>query len=391
MQRRDAIGSGLRQALAPTSAGAGLNPAPAGSGAIWAWVIAGFAAVGLLSASVSMVGLFREGEQALWLNIVILQLVVWGFWGAVAPIVLWVARRYPLERGVWRRHLPVHLVVGVALAVSHLLLTAWVIVEGFNRPTEPISFGRIFMQYLTSRWQLDILVYAAMVGAWQASQYLRRLREREMQAARLEAQLARAQLHALEMQLHPHFLFNTLQAISTLVSEDPPGARRMLALLGDLLRAVLDDAGRQVVPLRRELEYLTRYLEIERTRFPDRLSVQIDVPEPLLEFTVPNLLLQPLVENAIKHGVAPRAAAGTIEVHAALKDATLQLTVRDDGTGTGAGSPVAANGARTGVGLANTRARLQQLYGENQRLSIVSAPGRGTTVTIEIPAQREVQ
>lgn len=360
--------------------------------AAWGWVLAGFAAIGVLSASFSLVNLFGEGQQSLWLNVVALQVVIWGYWGAVAPLVVWVARRYPVERGVWRRHLPVHIVVALVLVLAHLALTAWVVVLAFNRPEEPISFGRMFMTYVFNRWQLEVLVYAAIVGVWQTSQYLNRLREREMQANRLEAQLARAQLQALEMQLHPHFLFNTLQAISTLVSEDPAAARRMLTLLGDLLRTVLDDADRQVVPLRRELDFLTRYLEIERTRFPDRLQVQVEVPEELLDLSVPNLLLQPIVENAIKHGIGPRAAPGRVEVRGNLIDGRLRLVVRDDGTGAGGDGfdrPSVPHGARPGVGLANTQARLKQLYGADQEFTFTSIPGRGTTVTIEIPARRE--
>lgn len=363
------------------------------SRAAWGWALAAFIAMGLVSASVNVVSLISEGQQSLWPRMLALQLVVWGFWGAIAPIVVWLARRYPVERGVWRRNLPKHVIAGLLLVLLHLSLTAWVVVLAFNRPDEPIPFNRMFLQYVTTRWQLEVLVYAAMVGAWQTSQYLRRLREREMQASRLEAQLARAQLQALEMQLHPHFLFNTLQAISTLVSEDPPAARRMLTLLGDLLRAVLEDAGRQVVSLRRELEFLSHYLEIERTRFPDRLSVEIDVPEPLLDLSVPNLLLQPLVENAIKHGIAPRAAPGRVEVRGSLSDGRLQLVVRDDGmglNGVALDEHLAQNNSRTGVGLANTRARLQQLYGANHSITFQSAPGLGTTVTIEIPARQEL-
>lgn len=341
-------------------------------------------ALGAVSGAVGLVNVVAENRPENILPTILVQLVAWGFWGATAPLLFALASRWPLDRAQWRRHLGPHLLAAVGLALAWSLAvgcTAWLL---FRARESELTLGRLVLGYLLSRWQLSLVVYAALVGAWLAAESRRRLRDRETQAARLEAQLARAQLQALEAQLHPHFLFNTLQAISTLVTENPPAARRMLALLGDLLRAVLDDAGRPEVPLARELDFARRYLEIERTRFPDRLAVRIDVDDALLDAAVPSLLLQPLVENAIRHGIAPRAAAGSVEVRAARRGDALVVEVRDDGAGPDAASRGVSEGGR-GLGLSATRARLAQLYGPAQSLTLAAGPAGGTVVTVTLP------
>ncbi len=355
-------------------------PAPAR----WRWgpVVLGALLVGLLSALATVPTLRAEQRMDGFGRTLVVQLAFWGLWGLAAPLVVAAVRRWPLERARLARTLPVHVAVGVALALVQATLVALLVVELFG-PGEPtLSFGRVFSGYLLNRWQLALLVYALAAGAWQVAESRRRLRAREVQAARLEAQLAQAQLTALEMQLHPHFLFNTLQAISTLVTEDPAAARRMLVLLGDLLRAVLDGAGQAEVPLGRELDFVGRYLEIERTRFPDRLAVAIEVPAPLRSARVPNLLLQPLVENAIRHGIAPRTEPGRVTIRAARAGDRLTVEVLDDGAGPG-GTPAGTNGR--GLGLATTRARLEQLYGTAQRLAVERRAEGGTRVRVELP------
>jgi len=200
----------------------------------------------------------------------------------------------------------------------------------------------------------------------------------------LEAQLVQAQLQALKMQLHPHFLFNTLNSISALLHHDPELADRMIARLGDFLRLTLDNSGAQEVTLQKELEFLKCYLEIERVRFQDRLTVSYDVAPETLEAMVPNLVWQPIVENAIRHAIAPRAGKGQIEVRAQRTGAKLQLQVQDDGPGLPTNQN--SNGSSSkGVGLANTRERLRQLYGSNHRFELANGSGRGLVVTLEIP------
>jgi LytS/YehU family sensor histidine kinase len=228
----------------------------------------------------------------------------------------------------------------------------------------------------------DVLIYVGIVSVWYALDYHHQLRERERQAAELEKHLANARLRALKMQLHPHFLFNTLNGIASLNFENPIGANRMLARLSELLRITLEDDGAQEVPLRKELEFNRRYLELEQIRLGDRLTMTFEIAPETLDACVPNLLLQPLVENAIRHGIAPYSARGEICLHARLERDTLHVKVTDSGPGLtgGQGSP-----GGTGVGLPNTRARLRQLYGSAHRFEIKNGERGGLVVEIEIP------
>jgi LytS/YehU family sensor histidine kinase len=228
----------------------------------------------------------------------------------------------------------------------------------------------------------------AAVHGWT---YYGRFREREraaaalaVRASRLEAQLARAELDALKMQLHPHFLFNTLHSISALIHADPEGADLMVSRLSDFLRMVLDHAGAQELALRDELAFLERYLEIQRTRYRERLDAAMEIDPETLDARVPNLILQPLVENAIRHAVEPRAAGGRVRVTARRENGTLHLAVRDDGPGL-RDAPRSGNG----VGLANTRARLAQLYGGAHAFELRNHPEGGLEVSLALPYRAE--
>jgi LytS/YehU family sensor histidine kinase len=205
--------------------------------------------------------------------------------------------------------------------------------------------------------------------------YHRESRDREQ----LEVQLAQAQVQSLKLQLHPHFLFNTLNTITALIGQDPQGAERMVSGLSDLLRLSLRNASDQEVPLDRELEILEHYLNIQQIRFADRLSVRYDIDPQVRQAMVPNLLLQPLVENAIRHGIAPRAAPGTIVVAAHRVDDQLRILVEDDGVGPGGST------SGEGIGLRNTRARLERLYGPQHRLELTGGRDGGFAVRIEMP------
>jgi LytS/YehU family sensor histidine kinase len=226
-----------------------------------------------------------------------------------------------------------------------------------------------------------------LVGFYEAFDYYRRYRERERRAAQLEveavqleAQLTRAQLDALRMQLHPHFLFNTLNSISVLMQEDVAAANDMLLRLSELLRLSLNQNQSHEITLRQELDFLKLYLEIEQTRFQDRLKVRIEAAPDTLEARVPNLILQPLVENAIRHAVAPRATETLVIVRSARDNGNLQLQVSDNGDGV----PVTTN-TTNGIGLANTRSRLEKLYGTDQAFELRNAPGGGVQVSLTIP------
>jgi len=338
----------------------------------WALTFLGWTCIALFFASQTYLSYKYSGGEAHWRIVLEINLCQWYVWGLLAPGIIWLARRFPLERGRLASSLGIHLAAGVGVALVKWQLDNLVrhYVLGFERSTSLIF---VFHQSLVTYWLL--------VGATQAYLYYQRYRQGELRAAQLGTQLAQAQLQALRMQLHPHFLFNTLNAISTLVHKDPEAADRMLARLSELLRLTLENVGVQEVPLAQELEFLERYLEIERTRFADRLTVRMEIAPDTLDALTPYLILQPLVENAIRHGIAVRSLAGCIVVSARRADGMLVLEVRDDGPGMTSG----ATTAKDGVGISSTRARLEKLYGSAQRFELQNADGGGVVATLAFP------
>ena len=303
-------------------------------------------------------------------------------WALLTPGMLFLARRFPLRREGWPRSLAAHLLA--ASFCSAFALVIYLAVRRLLAWADPAAAPQVppFKSLFVAEFHAGVVTYCAVVGVAFASDFYRRYRERDLRAAQLESQLAQAQLDALRKQLQPHFLFNTLNTVSILIEEDTRAAREMLVRLSDLLRATLDRGRAHEVTLRQELEFIEGYLEIERTRFQDRLTVVVEADPRTLDAQVPDLILQPIVENAIRHGVAPRASAGRIEIHAERLNGSLRLQVRDDGLGLPAGTD-AANGR--GLGIANTRARLAQLYGADHSFEMQGAPGGGLCVRITIP------
>jgi signal transduction histidine kinase len=350
-------------------------------------VVGGWLALGLLSTSLTLFGWRAEGIPIGYWRAALLLVPYWLYWALITPAIAGLARAWPLTRRTWPSALPVHLVAALASAVIHVALAAALYKAFFTWPPDQAGgppFLRMAGEMLRSRWQFEVMAYGGILLGVLALRYAREAERQAVTSAMLQTELAQAQLAALRMQLNPHFLFNTLQAVSVLATEDPPRAQRMLALLGDLLRQVLDDRGRQEVTLREELELLARYLEIEKTRFPDRLDVRFEVAPDAECLLVPTFVLQPLVENAIRHGIAPRASAGTVTIGARRVDGRLEAWVSDDGPGS-------SEPLREGVGLATTRARLEKLYGSSgQRLSIRAREGGGLVATIEIPVRQGV-
>lgn len=308
-----------------------------------------------------------------------MRMPYWYAWALLVPLLQWLVRRYPLERMRWMIGAAIHLVAGVGIIFLHQglqlgmqrLLPQWPFVMGDPYP-------RTLEQFVQGSLGDSAGVYAILLCGVYCAAYYARYRERELAASQLQGQLARAQLQALRMQLNPHFLFNALNSISMLVRGGRNGeAVRMLAGLGDLLRGVLEEERPSEVPLREELDFLARYLAIEQIR-ADRLQVRMEVAPELMDARVPNLILQPLVENAIRHGISRSSAAGLVEIGAWRENGSLLLSVRDDGPGPPAD-------LREGVGLANVRARLARMYGMEEALEMEPAEGGGTRVTIRLP------
>jgi hypothetical protein len=316
------------------------------------------------------------------------ELAFWAFWILVTPVIAWLVRRVRPAPGRWARALPLHLAAAVVVSVAaQLYYGALRRLDGTPIPPEYATLGASIRSILLDRWLgIGMLLYAVVAGAVVAVDMTRRYHERDRRAAeretQLEGQLARAQLDALRAQLNPHFLFNALNSVAMLVRA---GARaeavRALAELAELLRRALYGPSTAEVPLRDELGFVERYLGVERLRFQDRLEVAVEVDADALDAAVPNLLLQPLVENALKHGIAPRAAGGRVTVRARVDGDVLRLEVADDGAGLRDGAP----NATAGVGLANTRARLDRLYGAAARLSLRAGEGGGAVVAVELP------
>jgi signal transduction histidine kinase len=312
-----------------------------------------------------------------------LNLVYWYVPALLAPTIMAVALRYRLGRVRWSTQVAVHLAGVFAYSVVHisvLLAMRWVLFQE-NRPaTYPTFWNYAKLTYLM---QLDFLLmtYLSLVGLAHALAYRRELESRALDAAHLETRLVEAQLQALQRQLHPHFLFNTLNTISGLMRTNIDAADQMIDHLGDLLRMTLHSSSTQEVALKRELDVLQKYLEIEQTRFGHRLRVTMNIDPDTLDAQVPNLLLQPLVENAVRHGIAPHLRPGSIGIHAARDGSRLKIDIVDSGAGLPPERLMALN---RGVGLDNTRSRLAHLYPSAHRFTFSNLDD-GFCVTVVIP------
>lgn len=313
----------------------------------------------------------------------------WITWALLTPVIFALANRFRLDQRPVAGAIAAHTVAGAVVGLVHLLPVMTLYYYTHARHVPGMAPLPVQMRnWIDSFGLFDMLTYWATVGAYYALEFHRRMRATEREAATLKLQAAElraltheARLHALRMELNPHFLYNALNAISGLVRRsDRDAAVGMLARLGDLLRVTLNSDAEEEVTLERELECLELYLEIERVRFVDRLRTDIDVPPALYHALVPSLVLQPIVENAVRHGIAPVPGPVTIHIHARSVGSELRITVAD----TGAGWDVRRNG-HEGVGLSNTRARLAQLYGDAAGLSAGPRPEGGTLVTLTLP------
>ncbi|MFZ1218039.1 MAG: histidine kinase [Chthoniobacterales bacterium] len=345
--------------------------------------------VGVVFAAVSYASALADTNRHFSLfDALRLNLVQFYLWGIFAPFLLSFSRRFPVEFPPRKkRNLLLHFPALLVFAGLHQLIqvaTLWSVTPQMRRQWP--SIVDCYRFYFWWGFYIDLIIALLIVIAVHALFYYRRFRAGEVEQASLKAQLAQAELKALKMQLHPHFLFNTLHSISSLILEDPPKANSMIARLGDFLRLTLEHSNQQLVTLKEETEFVRCYLEIEQVRFGDRLTVRMAIDPATLSAQVPHLILQPIVENAIQHAIAPRAAPGHISIEASRLDARLRVEVKDSGPGmTAASNSLQGHG----VGLNNVRARLSQIYNGDFTFAHSNNSGGGLTVVLEVPFQLE--
>ncbi|MEO5959479.1 MAG: histidine kinase [Opitutaceae bacterium] len=344
-------------------------------------VFGGWLLFTLMVIAISWGGALVRGRPAELSGLIVWNLG-WLLWAGVTFLVARLARRFPLERPRLARGIALHSVLGVAVGVSMLILE-FLFAHALQAVWAGAPRANAFLGFIVYKFHVYFLVYWMVLGATRAYDYYAKFRESTLLASQLEAQLAQAQLHALKTQLHPHFLFNTHHAIvSLMLKQENATAIKMLTRLSDLLRLTLRHSDRQMSSLQEELDALELYLGIQRERFRDRLEIRYEIDPATLAAEVPSLLLQPLVENALKHGIDTLPGQGVLRVRAATEDSRLVLTVADNGPGFPIGfDPATA----AGIGLKNTRARLARLYGADHTLEFLSASPPGAEVRLTMP------
>lgn len=347
--------------------------------AIWGiWTLFGF----VFASQVALQNQYSRNPYPLW-QILSWQMFSGYAWFALSPLIYLLGKKFPLEKGRWRMNLAVHFVLSFLFASTQLAIDAYVLPKlGYPVREQLTSFADVYKYFILSNIYLGISIYWTVLGIQQGVRYYRKNRERELRTSQLEARLALSRLQVLKMQLHPHFLFNTLNAISELMYKNPDAAERMISHLSDLLRLSFENLEVQEISLKQELEFLRKYLEIEQMRFEDRLKVEMHIAPDTLDAGVPNMILQPLVENAIKHGLAPRSEGGKIEIEAVRNNGHLDLMVSDNGIGVPFGD---LENLDEGVGLSNTRRRLRHLYGDTHKFTLRNSAKGGLNVNLTIP------
>ncbi|BET68576.1 histidine kinase [Opitutales bacterium ASA1] len=343
------------------------------------WTLVGLAFAGQFYLSSNLLG-----RSIPWSEAVGYALGDWYVWAVLSIAIVWFARRMSPESGVSWRTGAAHLAAAVVFSCAFAALRSLVAQAHGWLVGEPSGFAEVFRPLLVKTFPFNLLIYGVIVTVSHAIDYYRKYHARTVQALELEKHLTEARLQALLRQLKPHFLFNALNGIASLMYSDVAAADRMLVRLSELLRLAMAHSGAPTAPLRDEIAFLEKYLEIERIRFRDRLSVTFDVPPELLAAHVPSLLLQPIAENAVRHGMEPHARPGSIEILARRSGDELVLEVRDNGAGLPTG---VERFDREGIGLSNTRARLAEIYGEAHRFALGRSPTGGLSVTIAVPLE----
>jgi sensor histidine kinase YesM len=354
-----------------------------------ALLFGGWTLVSVIFAAISYAAAIGENNKEFgFVSALRLNLVQFYLWAILSPLLVRFSRRFPIEvRPLNVRNLLLYFPALISFAGIHQLLhlaVLWSITPRWRQQYPALI--DCYRAYFAFGFYIDLIIALLIVVAVHALLYYQNFRASELAQSSLKTQLAQAQLRALKMQLHPHFLFNTLHSISSLVLEDPPKANSMIARLGDFLRLTLENSNQQLVSLKEETEFLRCYLEIEQVRFGDRLTVAFELEPQTLSAQVPHLILQPVVENAIQHAIAPRARRGHINIQAKRLNSLLRLEVKDNGPGLISNSDMV--GAER-IGLSNVRARLDQIYGSDSRFELMNARDGGLAVVMEIPFQRE--
>lgn len=314
----------------------------------------------------------------LW-PVVITDLTYFIIWGIFSPLIFYLADRFPLERQTWLKFGFLHLVLGTLISMLQRTIYTLIYVQIRPDPETPLTLQRLYLT-VVAYFDYGLIIYAATLFCYVGFTYYQRYVSEQLTNARLSADLTEARLEALQAQLHPHSLFNALNAINTLIVQDPPTAIRMVEKLSDLLRYSLQRENRQKVPLSEAMHYIDLYLNIQETRFGERLKIYRDIPDDLLNAGIPALLLQPVVENAVQHGIAEQLGTGILRISARRDKDQLMLAVEDNGPGLISGFSQAET---QGIGLSNTRARLENLYGDRAELTLAS--DNGVKAVIAIP------
>ena len=349
----------------------------------WLWSTVIWFAVGLFDATQTVFVMRSEGMHHAWGRLFFTSIVEWLPWAIATPLVLEFARRYPPIRlkpiTTWLRHLGACLTIDLAFSLWSAALEK--LLNPFAEPHRSATFQKIVAEKFYSGLLASFILYSAIVLVRHVLDSRARLAMQQAETARLNEQLVKAQLSALRRQIEPHFLFNTLNSIAGLVREKRNDAAvRMIVELSDFMRRLLDDSSRQEVPLAEELEFTQKYLEIQKVRLVERLQCSVNVPSELLTAQVPLLILQPMVENAIKHGIAKRDQGGAVRILASRSNGMLTLSVYNDGPGLSA----AAEKLHSGIGISNMRTRLQSLYGDAFELNMHNQD-RGVEVSVSMP------
>ena len=354
-----------------------------------ALVFLGWTLVSIIFAGISYAAAIGENNKEFgFISALRLNLVQFYVWAILSPLVFRFSRRFPIElRPLNVRNLLLYFPALISFAGIHQVIhlaVLWSITPRWRQKYPALT--DCYRAYFAFGFYIDLIIALLIVIAVHALLYYQSFRASELAQSSLKTDLAQAQLRALKMQLHPHFLFNTLHSISSLVLEDPPKANSMIARLGDFLRLTVDNSDQQLVTLKEETEFLRCYLDIEQVRFGDRLTVTFELEPQTLSAQVPHLILQPMVENAIQHAIAPRSTRGHINIEAKRLNSLLRVAISDNGPGISSNANLPW---KQGVGLTNVRTRLQQIYGPDFRFELMNANGGGLIAVMEIPFERE--